>query len=237
MNAITKFAGRVLVWDLPTRVFHWLFALSFAGAWITAESERWRDVHVLLGYTMLVLVVFRLAWGLVGTRHARFSALRPSFARAFDYLRSLVRFSPQHHAGHNPAGTLAILLLIALGLASALSGLATFNEVGGHAMEEVHEALASAMLAVVVVHIAGVIVGSIAHRENLPAAMVTGRKRAAPEEAIRGARPVAAALLVALVVGVWVGAVPTPGLSTSALTQVTAPHADSAHASRDDDHD
>ena len=64
----------VLVWDAPTRVGHWLIALSFAGAWLTAESERWRLVHVTLGYTLAALVVFRLVWGLVGTRHARFAS-------------------------------------------------------------------------------------------------------------------------------------------------------------------
>ena len=60
----------ILVWDLPVRVFHWLLALSFAGAWITAESERWRLLHVTLGYTLGGLLAFRVLWGLVGTRHA-----------------------------------------------------------------------------------------------------------------------------------------------------------------------
>ena len=65
---------RVLVWDAPVRVFHWLMVLSFAGAYLTAESERWRLLHVTLGYTMAGLVVFRMLWGLVGTRHARFAS-------------------------------------------------------------------------------------------------------------------------------------------------------------------
>ena len=64
---------RILVWDAPVRLFHWLTVLSFAGAWLTAESERWRLLHVTLGYTLAGLVVFRLLWGLVGTRHARFA--------------------------------------------------------------------------------------------------------------------------------------------------------------------
>ena len=64
----------VLVWDVPVRVFHWLMVLSFLGAYVTAESERWRLLHVTLGYTMAGLVVFRLLWGLVGTRYARFTS-------------------------------------------------------------------------------------------------------------------------------------------------------------------
>jgi len=65
---------RVRVWDLPVRLFHWLFALSFLGAFVTAESERLRDVHVVLGYTMLALIAFRLLWALVGSRYARLSS-------------------------------------------------------------------------------------------------------------------------------------------------------------------
>ena len=67
-------ARRVLVWDAPVRVFHWLMVASFAGAWLSAESERWRLLHVTLGYTLAGLVVFRVLWGLVGTRHARFAS-------------------------------------------------------------------------------------------------------------------------------------------------------------------
>ena len=70
-DSITR---RILVWDAPTRLFHWLLALSFLGAYLTAESEQWRLVHITLGYTMAALVGFRLVWGMVGTRYARFSA-------------------------------------------------------------------------------------------------------------------------------------------------------------------
>ena len=63
--------SRILVWDLPVRLFHWMLAIAFAGAWVTADSERWRDVHILLGYTAGVVVVLRSVWGLVGTRATR----------------------------------------------------------------------------------------------------------------------------------------------------------------------
>ena len=86
-----------LVWDLPTRAFHWLLALSFAGAYATSESERLRDVHMLLGYTALGLVAFRLLWGVVGTRYARFTALPLSPTAVIAYLNGEHGASPRIH--------------------------------------------------------------------------------------------------------------------------------------------
>ena len=122
---------KVLVWDAPVRVFHWLMVGSFFGAYLTAESERWRLLHVTLGYTMLGLVVFRIVWGLVGTRHARFASFVRGPAAVLRYLRSLLSGRPEHHVGHNPAGGLAILALLALTLAVAATGWAVFNDTGG----------------------------------------------------------------------------------------------------------
>ncbi len=148
-------ATRILVWDIPTRLFHWLLAASFAGAFLTAESERYRDVHVALGYLLLALIGFRVVWGLVGTRYARFRsfAFRPS--QVLSYLRSLLRCSPQHYVGHNPAGSWVIYGLLLLGVLSGVTGYATYNELGGEAFEELHEAFASAMLALVTLHVGG----------------------------------------------------------------------------------
>ena len=202
----------VLVWDLPVRAFHWLFAASFAVAFATGESDRWRDVHALSGYGFLVLAGFRVAWGVFGTRYARFGSFPPAPRAALSYLRSLLAGRPAHHVGHNPAGAVAIYLLLGLGLATGLSGLATYAEIGGKWVEEVHEGLANAMLAVVVVHVAGVVVGSLAHRENLAKAMITGRKRGVREAGIDRARPLVAAAVVATVLGLWTGLLPTPGL-------------------------
>src|SRR5512134_298190 len=117
-------ANRILVWDAPIRVFHWLLAASFAGAFLTGDSERWRDIHVLLGYTVAGLIGFRLVWGLVGTRYARFRSFLFSPGELVRYLRSLAARSPQHYLGHNPAGSVAIFLLLALGVATAATGYA-----------------------------------------------------------------------------------------------------------------
>ncbi len=175
---------RILVWDIPTRVFHWALALSFAGAFLTAETERYRDVHVALGYLMLGLIVFRLAWGFAGTRYARFASFAFKPAQIVDYLRSLFRRQPQHFIGHNPAGGLAIFLLLGLGLTTAVSGVLLYQEIWGEAFEELHEGAANFMLAVVFIHIAGVAVSSLLHHENLVRSMFTGYKNATPEAGI-----------------------------------------------------
>ena len=169
-------ASRTLVWDAPVRVFHWLLVLTFAAAWFTAESERWRLVHVTAGYTMAGLVAFRLLWGVVGTRHARFSDFVRGPRAVAAYVRSLVRGQPQHHAGHNPAGAVAIVALLALAAVTTATGWASYGKLAGHWLEEVHEGAAMAMLGLVLVHVAAVVASSCLHRENLVAAMIHGRK-------------------------------------------------------------
>jgi cytochrome b len=191
---------RILVWDWPTRVGHWLMAVAFLLAYLTGESEEWRLVHVWAGGTLAGTVLFRLFWGVLGTRHARFAGfIRPPSA-ALAYVRSLARGQPGHHAGHNPAGGYAIAALLLLGLGAAASGWPVYQDIGGEWLEELHEGLVNAMLVVVAVHLAGVLLGSLAHRENLPRAMVTGCKRGTPDEAIADAAPWGLPLLVACVV-------------------------------------
>jgi cytochrome b len=197
---------KILVWDLPTRLFHWLLAGTFAGAWLTADSERWIDVHVTLGYTFAGLIAFRLLWGLVGTRYARFSSFVRGPSAVLAYLRSLVTLRPQHYVGHNPAGGWAVLALLALGIVTALAGFLTYNDYGGHWLEELHEGAASAMLALVFFHIAAVVVSSLLHKENLVRAMITGLKRGARSQAIRRPQWIAAGALLLAVAGFWSGA-------------------------------
>lgn len=192
-----------LVWDLPVRIFHWLMVLSFAGAYLTAESERWRLVHVTLGYTMVGLVGFRVVWGLVGSRYARFSNFVRGPAAATRYLRSLVSGRPEHHIGHNPAGALAILALLGLTVAIGISGWSVYNDIGARWSEELHEIAANVMLAVIGVHVAGVLLSSVLHHENLMASMITGRKVGRPEDGVRSAWRTVAMLMLIAVLGFW----------------------------------
>ena len=202
MNRATQ---RILVWDLPTRVFHWLLAASFLGAFLTAESERYRDIHVVLGYTVLGLVVFRFLWGVIGTRYARFSSFPIAPRRVFEYLKSLFTRTPQHHVGHNPAGSLAIYAILALAVLAGATGYAAYNEIGGEWLAELHEGAANAMLGLVAVHIGAVIVSSLIHRENLVAAMLNGYKNGLAGDGIRRKHWFVAAAVLLATVGFWAG--------------------------------
>ncbi|MBI5625675.1 MAG: cytochrome b/b6 domain-containing protein [Nitrosomonadales bacterium] len=216
---------RILVWDVPTRIFHWLLALSFSGAFLTAESERYRDIHVVLGYTLLGLIGFRLLWGFFGTRYAQFRSFMFKPGEIVSYVRSLFKGKPVHYVGHNPAGSMAIWLLLGLGISSGATGVMSFQDVGGEAVKELHEFVASAMLAVVSIHIAGVVVSSLMHRENLVRSMVTGFKSAEPDQGIRRSNLWLGVIILAAVVAFWVG-YPATGLVTPSAIAAQAGHHD-----------
>jgi cytochrome b len=192
---------KILVWDWPVRLGHWLMVGGFILAWLTSESESWRLVHAASGSVVIAVALFRLPWGFIGTRYACFVEFVRGPTSVIEYLRSLLRLEPDHHTGHNPAGGWAIVLLLSLGIATGLVGWAMYNELGGEWLEELHEVLATTMLAVIVVHVAGVVSGSLLHGENLVRAMLTGHKEGSPDDAIPSARPLAAVVLL-----VWVAA-------------------------------
>jgi len=179
------------------------------------------------------LVIFRIVWGLVGTRHARFSSFVRGPATVARYVRTMLQRQPEHHTGHNPAGALSILALLALTLAVAASGWAVFNEVGWKWVEDAHEAAANVMLAVVGVHIAGVLLASVLHREKLIGAMISGRKPGRREEGVRSACRTVAVLMVAAVLGFWwlqyVGAPPGGGLADRPAATLNAKRGDHDH--------
>ncbi len=192
---------KILVWDWPVRIGHWLMVGGFVLAWLTAESETFRLVHAVSGGVVLAVATFRLPWGFIGSRYARFVDFVRGPSAVKDYASSLLKLEPAHHVGHNPAGGWAIVLLLALGILTGFSGWAIYNDIGGHLLEELHEGLASGMLTVVFIHLIGVFSGSLLHGENLVPAMLTGHKQGRPEQAIPSARPLAAILLL-----LWVGA-------------------------------
>lgn len=194
----------ILVWDWPVRIGHWLTVAAFAVCWLTSESESWRNLHTVAGTSLLAIASFRILWGFIGSRHARFKSFIGGPHAVVRYLLRLFDTQPEHTTGHNPAGGWAIVALLAGLLATTLSGLALHLELAGHWLEELHEGSAEMLLAVVAIHLLGVAVGSWRHRENLVRAMVNGRKPGKPEEAIENAAPLPAALLLAWVAAcVW----------------------------------
>jgi cytochrome b len=192
---------KILVWDWPVRLGHWLMVGGFIIAWLTAESEAFRLVHAVSGGIVLAVAIFRLPWGFIGSRYARFVDFVRGPTALKAYAVSLLKLEPEHHVGHNPAGGWAIVLLLGLGILTGLAGWANYNDLGGNLLEELHEGLAATMLTVVIVHLIGVASGSLLHGENLVRTMITGFKNGLPEQAIPSARPIAAALLL-----IWVAA-------------------------------
>jgi cytochrome b len=194
---------KILVWDSPVRVFHWLMVLSFAGAYLTAESERWRLIHVTLGYTMGGLVAFRIVWGLIGTRYARFRNFVHGFSAVKQYVHTLMAGKPEHHVGHNPAGAVAIVLLLLSSVVIVATGWGVFNDTGGKVIEELHEISANFMLLIAIIHVFGVVISSRLHRENLIQAMVTGKKVGESSQGISVAWKFLALAIVMAVLGFW----------------------------------
>lgn len=166
-------AGSIKVWDPLVRVLHWGLAGSFAVAYATGEGAM--SVHEVAGYAIVAIVGVRALWGLIGPKHARFDDFVPGPMALIRYLRDLATGRPRRYLGHNPAGGAMIVALLAALVATAGSGILTLS--GGEAFEDLHEVLANLTLFLVLAHIAGVLVSSLLHRENLSWAMVTGRKR------------------------------------------------------------
>ena len=169
---------RIRVWDLPQRVFHWSLVACFATAWLTAEDAG--RLHQWAGYGALGLVGFRLVWGFIGSRHARFSDFVPTPGALMDYLRRLVRRTEPAYLGHNPAAAVMILFLLAMvGLIGATGWWLTTDAGWGNSFfEETHGLLAELTLAAVAVHVMAAIYESLHLRENLVRAMIDGHKRA-----------------------------------------------------------
>lgn len=184
-------SSSIAIWDLPTRVFHWLLVAGFTIAWLTYDDNRFLYLHVFAGYVFLGLLLFRLLWGLIGTHYARFHTFAHDWTSVSEYLLSMLNGSAMRYIGHNPAGGWAIFLMLILGLCVSITGaLALAGEEGhgplagyihygvGIISREVHEYAAWIMLGFVVIHLGGVITESFVHRDNLTWAMVTGKKEA-----------------------------------------------------------
>ena len=169
----------IRVWDPFVRAFHWALALSFAVAWLSSESMEL--VHSAAGYVAAALVAARIVWGFVGPGYARFSGFVRSPAMVLGYLKSIAEGSEPRFIGHNPAGGAMIVVLLAAMATAATTGwlLTTDAFWGSTAMQYAHSIAAHFVVLLVVLHLAGVAVASVRHRENLVRAMVVGVKRAA----------------------------------------------------------
>ena len=195
----------IRVWDPLVRIFHWSLVLAFGIAYLSGDEEN--NLHLYAGYVVFALIGFRIVWGLIGTRFARFSNFVYSPGSVIKYIKDSVAGRPKHYIGHNPAGGVMIIaLLLSLG-GVTYSGLKVYaiEEGAGplaqqsteisfiksaHAdndeheeheeeefWEEIHEASANFVLFLVILHIAGVFIVGRLHNENLVKGMITGNKK------------------------------------------------------------
>jgi cytochrome b len=183
--------GTVKVWDPFVRVFHWTLVAGFLVAFLTEDDLM--TLHAWAGYLVLCLVGLRVLWGLIGTRFARFSDFLSRPSTVVEYLKDVAAFRARRYLGHNPAGGAMIVVLLVLLVLTGLTGLAVYGaeeSAGpladfmrgtpgylGDALEELHEFVANLTLLCVLLHVLGVLVASLQHRENLVRSMFTGLKR------------------------------------------------------------
>ncbi len=168
-------SGSIAVWDPLVRVFHWLLVAGMAYEFV---FEPGTIVHNTVGQVLLGLIVLRVVWGFVGSKHARFTDFVRGPFTVLGYLKDMMLGHPKRYLGHNPAGGLMVLaLLLGVAVTSGTGWLMITDALWGEEwIEDLHEAAAWLTMALIAGHVAGVILASLQHRENLVRAMVTGRK-------------------------------------------------------------
>ena len=231
-----------LVTDAPTRMFHWLFALSFLGAYLTAEGARWRALHVTLGYTLAGLLVFRVLYSLFGPRQAGLALMLHKLSGAPAWLRSVAQARRQltlaginWRQGQNLVMALAVVALLVRVVLLTLSGYGVYHEwgdfLGGDWLEDVHEFFGEAFLVVVLGHLALITGLSLLRRKNLAQPMLSGRIDGAGPGLVKNTRCWLAALLLMAVLAyvAWEWQQSPQGLIPAqawcAATTQRAPHA------------
>jgi len=188
----------ILVWDLPTRLCHWLLMAgcfsAFAVAITVSKHSKAFDIHMLLGMFLVPLIVFRLIWGIWGTKYVRFREFLYTPREAVEYLTGMATGKAARHIGHNPAASYAILAMLALLLGSVVSGALVST---GKFFEELHEATSFLLMGVVGAHLLGVLVHTIVHKENIVLSMIDGKKMAPDGDGIPSSHRFGALALLA----------------------------------------
>jgi cytochrome b len=225
-----------LIWDLPLRLFHWLLVLSLAASWATAKAGfDWRPTHMRLGYFTIGLLLFRIVWGFIGPRHARFASFLKGPVGVWRYARGMAAETMLvKSAGHNPLGALMVVLMLVLLAVQTGSGLFTSDDIvyagpyNGAVSESlakqlghIHQVNFNIILAAVALHILAIGFYTFAKKQRLVPAMFTGRKPAgsvAEHEAISSSQIIKACIVALMCAGLvyWlVSAAPPPSAASS----------------------
>lgn len=196
------------VTDAATRMFHWLFALSFLGAYLTSDGERWRHIHITLGYTMIGLLAARLFWGLIGPKRSRLSALVQKAKAISPWLRQCRSASSWHTMNWQlPQQALTAMLVMVLLFATiplVLSGYLTDIDFAGEFMEELHEWMGNFYLMTVLAHIGLLMIFSVLRRKNLASPMLSGYTAGAGPDLVKQNHVIVAFCLLACTLAWWV---------------------------------
>jgi cytochrome b len=208
--------NKFLVWDLPVRLFHWLLVISLFASWYTSDGERnLIDYHLKIGYFTLGLILFRVIWGIVGTKYSKFSQFIPNRNSLISYLKNFKQEKNSPHLGHNPLGGLMVVLMLTLILSQAISGLFMNDDVftSGPYYESVDKSVQSFMafihhtvfdliVLVSILHIGAIFYYIIAKKINLIIPMITGYKISSNDNnnGIKSSRLLLAAIIIIIVV-------------------------------------
>ena len=178
-----------LIWDFPTRIFHWVLVIAFTAAWVTSENDRFLFHHVFAGYLLIGLLIFRLIWGMFGSRYARFRSFAYDWPSSTAYIKALITGNAARYIGHNPAGSYAIFAILVMILFVTVTGILVLGGEEGHGplkgfvsyelgiqAKEFHEISVNLMLVLIFIHVCGVVLESLYHKENLIWSMISGRK-------------------------------------------------------------
>lgn len=195
--------NKQLVYDVPLRLFHWLFAALFLAAFIIAKTieddSPAFSFHMMFGLTLGFVSILRIIWLFIGTRHAQILNFELNPVSLVDYFRGILFGSSRRWAGHNPASSWAALLMILLSLGLSITGylMSTGQK---EEYEDFHEIFANSFIIVVILHVAGVLVHMIRHRDMIALSMINGKKSDVPfEQSINSSRRVVGYLFIALV--------------------------------------
>jgi cytochrome b len=212
-------AEKRLVWDLPVRLFHWLLVASLLASWLTREFET-RQYHMWIGYWTIGLVVFRILWGFVGPRHARFSDFLVSPSKFAGYASGLFRRDSKPAVGHNPVGGVMVIVMLLVVLAQAVSGLFISDDIVwsgpyyealgskfSSQMGWLHHANFDVLVWIIGLHVLAILFYAFWKRQDLVRPMFTGHKDhlIVPEqESITGSEWLKALIVAAICAGgVW----------------------------------